>query len=191
VKDKFNIRDCWIEKGYRIFAYEGPMGLKIEPLAKIVGKNKSCFYHLFADLQGFISVLIDYHLEQAKIVAFKESACRRQEDLISVLTEHKVDLLFNRQLRVHRENIEFETCLGKTTNLLIPAIMPFWKQMIELQNHSYLAELVLQLTLENFFLQVTDETLNQTWLGNYFDNIRNLVRHFKHTKSISSLDGSV
>jgi hypothetical protein len=107
------------------------------------------------------------------------------------LTEHKVDLLFNRQLRIHRENIEFATCLDKTTNILIPAILPFWKQMIELQDHSYLAELVFQLTLENFFLQITDETLNKTWLSKYFDNIRNLVRHFKHTNSISSLYGSV
>jgi hypothetical protein len=77
VKNKLNIRDCWIEKGYKIFAYEGPMGLKIERLAKIVGKNKSCFYHLFADLQVFTSVLLDYHLQQAKIVALKESACTR------------------------------------------------------------------------------------------------------------------
>lgn len=191
MKDKLNITDSWIEKGYKIFAYEGPIGLKIERLAKIVGKNKSSFYHLFADMEVFTSILIDYHLQQAKIVASKESACTREEELICVLTEHKLDLLFNRQLRIHRENIEFATCFTETTKILIPAILPFWKQIIGLHDHSYLAELVLQLTLENFFLQITDETLNQTWLNNYFENIRNLVWQFKHTKSISSLDGSV
>jgi AcrR family transcriptional regulator len=40
----------WINHGYRTFAYEGPTGLKVERLARQVGKSKSSFYHLFADL---------------------------------------------------------------------------------------------------------------------------------------------
>ncbi len=91
----------WIKEGYRVFAGEGPPGLKVERLAKGVGKNKSSFYHHFADLEIFTSALLSYHLDQTKVVAGKEANCFTLEDLIDVLTEHKVDLLFNRQLRIH------------------------------------------------------------------------------------------
>ena len=44
----------WLEVGYAIFSNEGPKGLKIEVLAREVGKSKSSFYHCFADLDIFI-----------------------------------------------------------------------------------------------------------------------------------------
>ena len=43
-----------LEVGYTIFSNEGPQGLKIEALAREVGKSKSSFYHCFADLDIFI-----------------------------------------------------------------------------------------------------------------------------------------
>ena len=47
------IEKKWLEVGYRCFADRGPNGLKVERLSKKVGKNKSSFYHLFADLEVF------------------------------------------------------------------------------------------------------------------------------------------
>ena len=46
-------KEIWIKKGYEIFAISGQNGLKIEPLAKTVGKSKSSFYHHFTDLELF------------------------------------------------------------------------------------------------------------------------------------------
>ncbi len=185
------IQKSWIEKGYRSFAFEGPNGLKIERLSKEVGKNKSSFYHLFADLEVFTTVLLGYHLERSSIIAEKESECCQLEDLIGVLVEHKIDLLFSRQLRIHRENTEFEECFLKVNEISMPAIVPIWSDIIELHDNSYLAELVLQLSLENFFLQITNETLDPIWLHDYFHKIKFLVSQFKKPGSIPSLDGSV
>ena len=185
------IEKPWIEKGYRSFAYEGPNGLKVERLAKEVGKNKSSFYHLFADLEIFTDALLELHVEQALVMAEKEAACLNLEDLIAVIVEHKIDLLFSRQLRIHRENKSFEKCFTKSSELALSSIVPIWSKIIALEDNSYLAELVLRLSLENFFLQITDETLNPDWLNDYFNSIRNLVRHFKRSGSVPSLDGSV
>ncbi|MGB7394923.1 MAG: hypothetical protein WA913_11060 [Pricia sp.] len=160
-------------------------------MSKEVGKNKSSFYHLFADLEVFTTALLDYHLEQSRVIAKKESKCETLEELIGIIVAHKIDLLFNRQLRVHRENIEFEKYFLKVNNISIPAILPIWSKLIELNDNSYLAELVLRLSLENFFLQITDETLNTTWLHEYFKGVKTLVRQFKMTGSVTSLDGSV
>ncbi len=183
----------WIEKGYKVFAYEAPQGLKIERLSKDIGKNKSSFYHHFADLELFISVLLDYHVLQAKIMAEKEANCLSLEELIEIIIEHKTDLLFNRQLRIHRQNEDFEKCFLKTNQITIPAILGVWAEILDLKSNSHLSELMLKLSLENFYLQITDETLNHDWLNNYFNELKLLVREFKRTNrvTIPKLDGSV
>jgi len=185
------IQKIWIESGYRSFALEGPNGLKIERIAKEVGKNKSSFYHLFADINIFTSILLDYHLEQSKIVTKKESNCVQLQELIDVLIEHKIDLLFNRQLRIHRENNEFRECFLKVNNLTIPAIIPIWSNIIDLNDNSYLTKLVLQLSLENFFLQITHENLDPIWLHKYFNNLKELVNQFKLKGHLRPIDGNV
>jgi AcrR family transcriptional regulator len=185
------IQQPWIEKGYQVFAYQGPVGLKIERLAKGIGKNKSSFYHHFADLEIFTGILLKYHLEQAQIMAEKESKCASLEELIEIILEHKIDLLFNRQLRIHRENADFANCFEKTNQITSREIIPIWSEILNLQENSFLAGLVLKLSLENFFLQITDETLNHKWLNNYFQELQSLIRAFKKDGTISVLDGSV
>jgi len=83
----------WLEKGYQTFALKGPKELKIERLAKDIGKNKSSFYHLFADLNLFVGTLLDYHLIKVNEIALKEARATSMEELIDVLVEHKMDLL--------------------------------------------------------------------------------------------------
>ena len=185
------IEKPWIEIGYRFFAYEGPYGLKIERLAKEVGKNKSSFYHLFSDLEVYTERLLTFHLHQAKIIAEKESNSENEKELIDVILEHKIDLLFNRQLRIHRENKEFENCFNQINQISIPAMLPLWKKIIGLAEHNSLAQIVLTLSLENFYLQITDETLNGPWLTAYFAGIREMILHFKHLEQIKAIDGSV
>ena len=68
--------------------------------------------------------------------------------------------------------------------MTVKSIIGIWSEIIDLKNNSYLAELVFKLSLENFFLQITDETINHDWLNNYFDELRMLVRAFqKNEKS--------
>ncbi len=126
----------WIQKGYQIFAYEGPNGLRIERLSKEIGKNKSSFYHHFADLEIFIGILLRQHLDQGEVITDKEARCVSLEDLVDVLTEHKVDLLFSRQLRIHRESTAFEACFVKTNEITVPAIIRIWSDIIELKDDS-------------------------------------------------------
>lgn len=172
------IEKPWIEEGYHIFALEGPSGIKVERLAKAVGKNKSSFYHLFADTEAFIEQLLAHHLSQAEIIAGKEANAGGEKELIAIILEHKIDLLFNRQLRIHRERKAFETCFTEVNQITFPALLPVWKKVIGLNENSYLAEMVLALSIENFFLQITDSSLNETWLASYFHSISGLVNQF-------------
>ena len=180
-----------MERGYRTFAYEGPQGLKVERLASEVGKNKSSFYHHFAEVEVFISRLLRYHLEQAKVMAAKEAEIKSLDDLVETIIEHKVDMLFNRQLRIHRENPEFHECFMKTNQMTAESFAPLWAKLLELDDNAQLAGLVLKLSMENFYLQITDETLNSHWLRAYFEGFRELVRAFKSNGDRKALNGTV
>ena len=181
----------WIDIGYQSFAYEGPHGLKVERLASGVEKNKSSFYHYFADLEVFMNHLLRYHLKQAEVIAVKESACQDFDDFIEVLVAHKIDLLFNRQLRIHRENPDFEASFCKTNEITGQALAQVWPRLIGLDQHNRLANMLFQHSVENFYLQITDETLNYAWLRQYFDELLLLVQEFKKTGNVPALDGSV
>lgn len=175
-------REPWIRQGYATFSQKGPEGLKVERLAKEVGKNKSSFYHHFADLECFTSILLEHHLAQSEIIAAKEAVCNNLEEFIDVLLDHKVDLLFNRQLRVYRQNVEFQRCFQSTTEMIAGSLLHLWSDLLDLPRNSQLSGLVFKLSLENFYLQITEETLNQDWLNNYFMELRALTKAFKNAR---------
>src|SRR4051794_38203997 len=105
------IEQPWIEAGYEIFSLAGPEALKIERLSRMVGKSKSSFYHHFADMEIFQEKLLEWHLKCAHQIAAKGKLCKTFiPDYVNVLVEVKQDLLFNRQLRIHRHNIAFQLC---------------------------------------------------------------------------------
>lgn len=172
----------WLETGYKCFAYEGPNGLRVERLSKEVGKNKSSFYHLFADLEFFTERLLELHLSKAKAISKIESEAKSEKELISIILEHKIDLLFNRQLRIYRNHPEFKEYLDHIFQFSVQGLLPVWKNIISLPENGALAQMVLHLSLENFYLQITDETLNESWLMAYFANIRQMVFLFKQSK---------
>jgi hypothetical protein len=70
-------------------------------------------------------------------------------------------------------------------------MLPVWKKIIGIAENTSLAQMVLTLSLENFYLQITDETLNESWLKAYFATIREMILHFKQTEQTNSIDGTV
>ena len=174
-----NIKQPWILEGYELFLKESLKGLKIEVMARKVNKSKSSFYHLFADIDCFLEELLSFHLERAKIISERERLCKSIDpDLINLLVEVKEDLLFNRQLRVNRSNPAFKQCFEKANQLVGNAFLEVWAKEIGLENKPKLAEIFFGLVLENFYLQLTEETLTYEWLSDYFKNIRSMVTEF-------------
>ncbi|MEO1052370.1 MAG: TetR/AcrR family transcriptional regulator [Bacteroidota bacterium] len=175
-----DLKKQWILAGYEVFALQGPHALKVEVLSRMVGKNKSSFYHHFADLEVFTEFLLHYHLERAEVIAAEEKRCNNVDpELLEVLVNNKIDLLFNRQLRFHRRVPAFEKCFKKTSEYAAEAVLGIWAEAIGLTENTKLAFAVLMLSLENFYLQITEETLHYKWLSAYVKNLRNMVDEFK------------
>lgn len=176
----------WILAGYRLFAQEGLSGLKVEVLSRQVQINKSSFYHHFGDLEGFIDHLLAYHMERAAFLAEVEGRCKNvNPELFTVIVDNKEDLLFNRQLRVHRQYPRFESYALKANEQVGNAIAGIWAQGLGLPENSYLAAMVLNLSLENFYLQITEETLTFDWLVQYFSRLQMMIKELKRHQELS------
>ena len=179
-----DIKTPWILAGYELFSKYGPDGLKVEALARIVNKNKSSFYHHFADLDLFINRLLEYHIKQSEIITKRESQCKAVvPELLNVIIEFKQDLLFNRQLRIHRNEERYLQCFQTASQGVTSAIVDIWAAELGIVNDSNLARMVLNLSIENFYLQITDKTLTYEWLEAYVNQLKCMVQAFQNNNA--------
>lgn len=171
--------EIWIIKGYETFALLGEKGLKIERLAKEVGISKSSFYHHFADLDIFFEKILLHHLNKSSIIAEKERKVEKiNPELINILIEHKIDLLFNRQLRINSNKSTFKDALIKSSKIIGTDFIKLWLRDTKLNLTPKQAEGIFELAIENFFLQINQDNINREWLADYFDNLNRITRNF-------------
>lgn len=171
-------QEVWIKTGYEIFAFKGQSGLKIEPIAKRVGKSKSSFYHHFADLELFIDFLLKHHIQQSYIIAEKEQKANNiTPELIDILVEHKTDLLFNRQLKINQNIQSFADTLMLSNKIVGDSFVKVWVKDLSLQLTQKQIEGIFTLALENFFLQINTDNLNHQWLSAYFTNLKRITNN--------------
>ena len=159
---------------------KGLSGLQVEPIAKIVGKNKSSFYHLFADIEIFLDELLSYHISQVKLMCEKEGTAHSfNPDIINIFVEHKIDILFNKQLRLNHQNAEFRNVLKITDTGLAEVYTFLLKTDLKLSLKQKGIDSFFQLALHNFFLQINADNINFQWLADYFDEIKRLAKSFE------------
>lgn len=172
-------KEIWIISGYESFALSGFSGLKIEPLAKKVGKNKSSFYHYFADLEIFVDELLKYHIRQSKIIANKEKKCQNiNPELIDILVEHKTDILFNRQLRINRNIEKLFSILEESNKIVGDDFVMLWVRDLDLKLSEKQLRGIFELALDNFYLCINADNFNHQWLSDYFNNLKKIVSNF-------------
>lgn len=172
-------KEIWIKTGYDFFALNGQSGLKIERLAKTVGKSKSSFYHHFADLELFTNLLLEHHIKQSHVISEKERyATCIDPVLINILLEHKMDLLFNRQLRFNRNIKVFSDALNESNKIVGNAFIQVWIKDLNLKLTKNQIEGIFTLALENFFLQINTDNYTYQWLSEYFKKLKEITRNF-------------
>ncbi len=172
-------KENWIEIGYEQFALYGQGELKIERIAKKVGISKSSFYHQFADIDLFIEHLLKHHISQSRIIAEKERNVKNvTPELVNVLIEHKTDLLFNRQLRINRNNKLYNETLSKSNKIVGDAFVHVWIKELNLKLTQTKINGIFELALENFYLQINKDNLNSDWLSEYFSNFKKIANSF-------------
>ena len=178
---KNDLEQTWIAIGYELFAHEGLAGLNIERMSRIAYKSKSSFYHLFADIELFQEKLLRYHQQRGIDIAQAISLCPNiNPAMIDLLLSVKTDILFHRQLRIYRNNSQYRQCFIAAHAPVEAAIMPFWAALMGLPHNTYVARLILNLSIDNFYLRVTNETLNREWLLGVLHEWQHFVSQLKN-----------
>lgn len=173
-------KQVWLEQGYVAFAMSGKGGLKIEVLSQQVGISKSSFYHHFADLDVFMEQLLALHLQRSTALANKERDAKSIDpELIDILVAHKTDLLFSRQLKVHRNEPAYQEVLQQTQQLIGNDFVKMWARELQWKGPMQQLEVLFALALENFYLQMSSDTLEPQWLRNYFSQLASMLRVFQ------------
>src|SRR5262245_3858623 len=93
--------ETWVKAGYKLLGSEGPEGIKIERLARVLSLNKSGFYYYFKTMEAFLVHLLEYHVEIARRVASEIGQCETIDpDLVRLMLRHKSFFLVESQLLV-------------------------------------------------------------------------------------------
>lgn len=166
----------WIQAGYQMAAIDGFEKLKIEKLAKLVGKPKSSFYYLFVDLENFVQQMYEFHFQNCQLLAEKEkNASSVDPELVAILVEHRIDLLFNKQLRVIRMNPKIQSLIEQIDSIVLIPFLNIWKQEIQLNLTDIQWHNLFSLALENFYLQIHFANINEIWLRGYFSKLKTTI----------------
>lgn len=128
---KSNNMPAWIEAGYDLFAHEGTEGMQVERLARILGLNKSGFYHYFGDLDGYIDELLKLHEKKSELYL---NAVRAAETIdpeyLHILIKYKVPAMFHVQLERMRDNPRFKKVAEQLDQQEDEAIRLLWSKYL-------------------------------------------------------------
>ena len=167
----------WIDVGYKLFAKEGPKGLKIDQMAKSLDTSRSSFYYHFADLEIFTSDLFDYHIKQSVIMCETARKCEQMDpDFFNAIIEFQEDILFHRQLRIHRHLPDYITFIEKAHFPIEQAFLEIWAKELNLEYNLSTAQILLKLVVENFYMRISEDSFNITWLSNYLQEIIEMMQ---------------
>ena len=172
----------WILLGYSIFAKDGPKALKIDRIAKTLKTSRSSFYHLFADLDIFTSALFDYHLERSELMSEAAMKCESMNpDFINSILLFKEDILFNRQLRIHRHFPNYSKYIELSHTPIEKAFLYIWAKELNLESNLASAQMLLKLVTENFYMRISEENLNFDWLEQYLMDIVKMTKGIENS----------
>ena len=123
------------------------------------------FYHHFADIPSFVDRLLQYHLERGERLAERTRACATFDpEFLHVLLDSKPDLVFNRRLRDHRENLAFQLCYQRVHTLVEHAVLGIWAAELGIPGRTELARNLFTVLTDLFYQRFKKDELTYAWL---------------------------
>jgi AcrR family transcriptional regulator len=153
--------NTWIKVGYELFAQEGPEGIQIERLARILDLNKSGFYHYFGNHDSYFKHLMQHHLLQVDLMVEKiQSTQDFMPECIQFLADSTIPVLVHRQLQRSCHIPLFAKTYKEVNDKVDPVILPLWIDFIEIPDNPTLALQYLEFVRDTFYARVTPGTMN-------------------------------
>ena len=175
----------WIEAGYELFASEGLGGIHVERLARIVGLNKSGFYHYFNDMDNFSGQLIHHHFTAFDIFLEDVHQCQNIDpEYIKVLIKHKITIMGQIHLVRDRGSRLLNGTHKTLDDKIDHAIQRVWADYIQMPDNPILALEYHRLIRDVFYSRVNPENFNYEYLHNLAEEAKGMVSKMIGEKTI-------
>jgi len=167
----------WIDKGYESFALSGSQGITVQKLARTMGTSKSSFYHHFGDQQTFIETLLDEHQDRTETFGSEARQCKTLvPDFVELIIKYKSVILFQRNLRRQRKNLDFQLAYLRAEDVVAREILDVWANYMVVQSDISVAKSLYIVTRDVFYERVSDELFTPEWITRLIDEIKGIVQ---------------
>lgn len=169
----------WLGTGYQLFGQEGPDGLQVERMARMLGLNKSGFYHYFGDLDTFIDDLLQMHRTNGEQFTEKFRQARSFDpDFYNVLLSSKPTVLFHMQLVRFRHEERYHLFYQELNAMVDPVVVRVFAPHVGLENQRELASRFFGQARDMFYSRITEEKMNEAFLRGLISEVRALIQDF-------------
>jgi AcrR family transcriptional regulator len=177
-------KSVWLQHGYSLFAAHGFSGLKVEVLARNVGKSKSSFYHHFSDVEAFTTLLLKMHNQRAAEMAEQLEAIAGGNGIIDqVFISFRDDMLFHRQLRINRHVPEYQQCIAEVMAIIEPPFVQFLSDILDLSDSKPAVRSLFSFCVDHFLLKITATDFSSDWINQYYQDVSQLVKQLRSIPS--------
>jgi AcrR family transcriptional regulator len=171
-----NASERWVEAGYNLFVKEGPDGLQVERLARILGLNKSGFYHYFGDMENYTARLIRYHYREFDRFMDDVVKCRNVDpEYIQVIHNHRLMAMGQMQLARNKDNPMFLDAHKEGDDRVVSLTRGIWADYLNLNDKLELAGQFHALLRDIFYTRITWENFTIEYLRTLAEEVRDIV----------------
>lgn len=163
---KANNSSVWKEAGYTLFAEEGPEGIQVERLARILQLNKSGFYHYFGDLEIYIKELVKLHQQKTEIYLSDLLLIKNIDpDYLHLAVEHKTPIMFHLNL-IRANNPSFSSVAERINQREASLLCEMWTQYLGRHESPSLAIRSFGIVRDMFYARLSFQNFNYPFLHN-------------------------
>lgn len=183
MKNKPNSYQLWITLGYDLFSEEGHEGIQVERLARILGLNKSGFYHYFENTDNFFIKLTQKHHELADEMIVKIGKMESFDpEVIDIIMEYSTSILFQMQLVKNNHVPLFSKTQADVTLKFRKSILPLWSRYLGINEEPAIK--MWDYVRGNFFAQLTPKGMSHEYINATVLEAKILIKKLLNEPSI-------
>jgi AcrR family transcriptional regulator len=167
----------WTEQGYNLFAKEGMGGIQIGRLARILGLNKSGFYHYFGDLEVYCEELLKLHIIKANhFLADVTKIKSIDPEYLQLIVKYQIPIMFQIQLLRSEHNESFYKVARTIDEKEDALLADLWREYLGIPTDSEVAIRYFNFVRDMFYARMSLENMNYPFLLKFLSSAKAVVQ---------------
>jgi AcrR family transcriptional regulator len=155
-------------------------------MARLLGVNKSGFYHYFGDREIFFFELMEHHCRVTEEFTNEIRLLKNFDpDYYLLLIRFQLSLFFQMQLRLHMQIPMYREVFNRVKEINDKAIVGIWSEYLKIPNDPLLALQIWEILRDVFFLRVTRENMNVEFIRNLVVKFKDIVEKLHHSNGLT------